>query len=87
MTTETPGAGHNSVAADQLRLLIERAERLADERKGILADEKDVFAEMKAVGFDTKTVRIIIRLRAMEKHHRDEAEALLETYKSALGMA
>jgi len=80
------GAGHNSIAADQLRLLIERIERLEDERKGIADDIRDVYAESKSTGFDTKTIRAIVRLRKMEKHHRDEAEMLLDTYKSALGM-
>lgn len=75
------------IAADQLRLLIERIERLEEEKKGIADDIKDVYGEAKATGFDTKTMRSIIRLRKMEKHHRDEAEMLLETYLQALGMA
>ena len=75
------------VAADQLRLLIERIERLEEEKKGIADDIKDVYGEAKATGFDTKTMRTIIRLRKMEKHHRDEAEMMLETYMQALGMA
>lgn len=75
------------IAADQLRLLIERIERLEEEKKGIADDIKDVYAEAKATGFDAKTMRTIVRLRGMEKHHRDEAEALLETYKAALGLA
>jgi uncharacterized protein (UPF0335 family) len=75
------------VAADQLRLLIERIERLEEEKKGIADDIKDVYGEAKATGFDTKTMRTIIRLRKMEKHHREEAEMLLETYKAALGIA
>lgn len=75
-----------AIAADQLRLFIERIERLLEEKKGILDDIKDVFAEAKATGYDTKTMRQIIRLRAMENHIRQEAEALLETYKAALGL-
>ena len=75
------------IAADQLRLLIERIERLEEEKRGIADDIKDVYAEAKSTGFDVKTMRSIIRLRKMEKHHRDEAEALLETYKAALGLA
>jgi uncharacterized protein (UPF0335 family) len=75
-----------NVAADQLRLFIERIERLEEEKKGIADDIKDVYAEAKANGFDGKTMRAIIRLRKMETHARQEAEALLETYKSALGM-
>ena len=77
----------DSIAADQLRLLIERIERLEEEKKGIADDIKDVYGEAKATGFDTKTIRTIVRLRKMEKHARDEAEALLETYRQALGMA
>ncbi|MGH6616221.1 DUF2312 domain-containing protein [Sphingomonas sp.] len=75
------------IAADQLRLLIERIERLEEEKKGIADDIKDVYGEAKSTGYDTKTMRQIVRLRRMEKHHRDEAEALLETYKIALGLA
>ncbi|MDR7259844.1 uncharacterized protein (UPF0335 family) [Sphingomonas sp. BE270] len=74
------------IAADQLRLLIERIERLEEEKKGIADDIKDVYGEAKSTGFDVKTMRVIIRLRKMEKHHRDEAEAMIETYKSVLGL-
>jgi uncharacterized protein (UPF0335 family) len=74
------------IAADQLRLLIERIERLEEEKKGIADDIKDVYGEAKSTGFDVKTIRTIVRLRKMEKQHRDEAEALLETYKQALGL-
>jgi uncharacterized protein (UPF0335 family) len=81
--------GHNSgvVAADQLRLFIERVERLKEEQKGLADDVKDVFSEAKSNGYDTKTMRKIISLRAQEKHVRQEEEALLETYKIALEMA
>ena len=76
-----------NIGADQLRLLIERIERLEEEKRGIADDIKDVYGEAKATGFDTKTMRAIVRLRRMEKHARDEAEALLDTYKAALGLA
>ena len=76
-----------NIAADQLRLLIERVERLEEEKKGIADDIADVYGEAKSTGFDVKTIRTIVRLRKMEKHHRDEAEMLLETYKQALGLA
>lgn len=76
----------DNISAEQLRLLIERIERLEEEKKGISDDIKDVYAEAKSTGFDIKTMRDIIRLRRMEKHHRDEADMLLETYKSALGI-
>lgn len=77
----------DSISAEQLRLLIERIERLEEEKKGISDDIKDVYAEAKSTGFDTKTIRAVVRLRRMEKHHRDEADALLETYRTALGIA
>lgn len=77
--------GNKSV--DQLRLFIERIERLAEEKQGIADDMKDVFAEAKSTGFDTKTMRKVIALRRMESHARQEADALLETYRSALGLA
>ncbi len=76
----------DSISAEQLRLLIERIERLEEEKKGIADDIKDVYGEAKSTGFDVKTMRSIVRLRKMEKHHRDEAEMLLETYKQALGI-
>jgi uncharacterized protein (UPF0335 family) len=76
----------DTVSAEQLRLFIERIERLEEEKKGIADDIKDVYAESKSTGFDVKTMRHIVRLRKMEKHHRDEADALLETYRNALGL-
>jgi uncharacterized protein (UPF0335 family) len=76
----------DNVSADQLRLLIERIERLEEEKRGISDDIKDVYGEAKSTGFDPKTMRTIIRLRRMEKHHRDEAEMILDTYLQALGM-
>ena len=77
----------DTVAADQLRLFIERIERLEEEKKGMADDIRDVYSEAKSQGYDTKTMRAIVRLRKMEKNARDEAEALLETYKAALGLA
>jgi len=76
-----------TVAADELRLLIERIERLEEEKKGIADDVRDVYGEAKSRGYDAKTMRAIVRLRKMEKNARDEAEALLETYKAALGLS
>ena len=76
----------DNVAAEQLRLFIERIERLEEEKKGIADDVKDVYAEAKSNGYDVKTMRAIVRLRRMEKNARQEAEALLETYKAALGL-
>jgi len=76
----------NSPAAEPLKLLIERVERLEAERQGISDDIKDVYLEAKSQGYDPATMRRIIRLRKMEPHARQEAEALLATYGSALGM-
>ncbi len=76
-----------TIAADELRLLIERIERLEEEKKAIADDVKDVYGEAKARGYDTKTMRAVIRLRKMEANARQEAEAMLETYMQALGMA
>jgi uncharacterized protein (UPF0335 family) len=76
-----------SIAADELRLLIERIERIETEKKAVGDDVKDVYAEAKARGYDTKTMRKIIALRAMETHDRQEADALLDTYKAALGLS
>lgn len=75
-----------NIAADKLRLLIERIERLEDEKKGLGDDIKDVYLEAKATGFDVKTMRQIVRIRKMQPHDRQEAEALLSTYAAALGM-
>lgn len=72
---------------DRLRLLIERIERLEEEKKGISDDIKDVYMEAKAVGFDSKIMRQIVRLRKMKPDDRAEQDMLLETYKTALGMA
>jgi uncharacterized protein (UPF0335 family) len=97
--TETKGQGGDgrplqtddnkggSVAADELRLLIERIERLEEEKKAIADDVRDVYSEAKSRGYDTKTMRAIVRLRKMETADRQEMEALLETYKAALGLS
>lgn len=71
----------------RLLLLIERIERLEEEIKGLSDDKKDVFAEAKAVGYDTKIMRQVIRLRKMKPDDRREMETILDTYKAALGMA
>ena len=70
-----------------MRLLIERIERLEEEKKAIADDVRDVYAEARARGYDPKTMRTVVRLRKMESHDRQEAEALLDTYKAALGLA
>ena len=75
-----------NISAEQLRLFIERIETLEEEKKGISDDIKDVYAEAKGTGFDTKTMKAIVRLRKMEASARQEAEALLDLYKSTLGL-
>ena len=79
-------AGHNHVAADQLRLFIERVERLEEEKRGIADDIRDIYGEAKTNGYDTKTMRQMVRFRRMETHARQEALALQETYMKALGL-
>ena len=76
-----------NVAADQLRLFIERIERLEEEKKGIADDIRDVYSEAKGQGYDAKIMRQIVRLRKMTNDDRQEMEAVLETYKAALGLA
>lgn len=76
-----------TVAAGQLRAFIERVERLEEEKKTIADDIREVYAEMKGTGFDTAAVRKIIRLRRMDQAERQEAEAILDLYMSALGMS
>ena len=79
--------GHNGVAADELRQFVERIERLEEEKAGIASDIRDVYAELKGRGFDTKAVRQIVRLRKQDAAERQEQEAILELYMRAMGMA
>lgn len=74
------------VSGQRLKAFIERIERLEAEKAALAEDVKDIFAESKAVGFDTKTMRKVIRLRKMDKEKRQEEEELLELYKSAIGL-
>lgn len=74
------------IAADRLRSIIERVERLEEERKALAADIKDVFTEAKSAGFDVRTVKQIIRLRKQEPAEIEEQETLLDIYRRALGM-
>lgn len=78
--------GAANATAEQLRLFIERIERLEEEKKGVADDIKDTYSEAKSQGFDPKIMRQIIRLRKMEPHDRQEMQAVLDTYKAALGM-
>ncbi len=84
--------GHNSgdtktsFAQEQLKSIVERIERLEEEKKAIAGDIKEVFAEAKANGFDTKILRKVIALRKKDRHEREEEEAILDLYLNALGM-
>ncbi|RVA84403.1 DUF2312 domain-containing protein [Mesorhizobium sp. M7A.F.Ca.CA.001.08.2.1] len=75
-----------TVAGGQVRAFIERIERLEEEKKTISDDIKEVFAEAKGTGFDTKAMRTIIRLRKKDQAERQEEETILDLYKAALGM-
>jgi uncharacterized protein (UPF0335 family) len=75
-----------TIARDQLKAIVERIERLEEEKQALASDIKDVYAEAKANGFDTKTLRTIIRLRKQDNAERQEQEALLDLYLNALGM-
>jgi uncharacterized protein (UPF0335 family) len=79
-------AADTGIARDQLRALIERIERLEEERQALSEDVKEVYAEAKANGFDTKTLRQVVRLRKQDVAERQEQEALLDLYLHALGM-
>jgi uncharacterized protein (UPF0335 family) len=74
------------IAGDRLKSFIERIERLEEERKTLSEDIKEVYAEAKGTGFDTKIMRQLIRIRKMDKDDLDEQETLLDVYKRALGM-
>ena len=83
-----PGAGPAAgIARDQLRSIIERIERLEEEKQAIADDIKEVYAEAKGNGYDTKTLRAVVRIRKQDTAERQEQEALLDLYLAALGMA
>ena len=74
------------IAGDRLKSFVERIERLEEEKKALANDIKEVYAEAKGTGFDTKIMRQIIRIRRMDKDDLDEQETLLDIYRRALGM-
>ena len=76
-----------AVSDDQLRLFIERVERLEEEKKGIADDIRDVYSEAKSQGYDTKIMKQVVRLRKMSADDRQEMETILDLYKAALGLA
>ncbi|MGQ5718485.1 DUF2312 domain-containing protein [Pseudochrobactrum asaccharolyticum] len=87
MSDNITGGSAQAIAVGQLRAFIERIERLEEEKSTISEDIKEVFAELKGSGFDTKAVRAIIRARKKEAHERQEEEAMIQLYMDALGMA
>ena len=80
-----PGVGHN-VAKDMIRSVVERVEKLEEEKKAISDDIKDVYTEAKGNGLDVKALRTVVRLRRQDVDERAEQEAILETYLHAMGM-
>lgn len=90
-----PSIGHNSAVEDrpatsfakeQLRAIVERIERLEEEKKTLSDDVRDVYVEAKGNGYDVKALKTIVRLRKQDTHEREEQEAILETYMHAMGM-
>lgn len=79
-------AGPAGVARDQLRAIIERIEKLEEEKQAIADDIKEVYAEAKGNGYDTKILRQVVRLRKQDSAERQEQEAILDLYLHALGM-
>ena len=86
MSAAVPEAPATRFAKDQLKAIIERIERLEEEKKTISDDIRDVYAEAKGNGFDVKALRAIVRMRKQDPNERAEAETILETYMQALGM-
>ena len=86
MAKQQPTVSTDSVAQDQIRAFIERIERMEEEKKAIADDIKEIYAEAKGNGFDTKVLRQIVRIRKQDHAERMEQEALLELYMAALGM-
>lgn len=80
------GANATTVAKAQLKSIVERIERLEEEKSAIADDIKDIYGEAKSQGFDKKTLREMIRLRKMSKEERDEREALRDLYGTSLGV-
>lgn len=78
--------GIGGIDAQRLRSLIERIERLEEERNDISRDIRDIFVEAKSIGFDVKTMRAVLKIRKMDAADREERELLLETYKNALSL-
>jgi uncharacterized protein (UPF0335 family) len=82
-----PTVSSDSVAQDQIKAFVERIERMEEEKKAIADDIKEIYAEAKGNGFDTKVLRQVVRIRKQDRSERMEQEALLDLYMTALGMA
>jgi uncharacterized protein (UPF0335 family) len=85
-TETTDAASQGNIAADRLRSIIERIERLEEERKALGSDIKDIYSEAKSAGFDVKVLRQLIRIRKQEPAEIEEQETLLDVYRRAIGM-
>lgn len=85
-TTETDHPAEGNIAGDRLRSIVNRIERLEEERKALASDIKDIYAEAKSAGFDVKVLRQLIRMRKQEPAEIEEQETLLDVYRRALGM-
>lgn len=83
---KSEGAATGGIAADRLRSIIERVEKLEQEKKDLSSDVKDIFSEAKSSGFDVKVIKQIIRLRKQEPAEVEEQETLLDIYRRAIGM-
>lgn len=82
----TAGTGHNSIAKEQLRSIVERVELLEEQKKMLAEDVKEIYAEAKSNGYDARIIRQVVRLRKRDAAERAEQEALLDLYMHALGM-
>ena len=86
MSNRSEGLNTSAVAKDRLKTFIERVERLEEEKKAIADDIKEIFAEAKGEGFDTKVIKMILNIRKQDSNERAEQEAILDLYQHALGM-
>lgn len=87
ISNDEPPAERGGVAGARLKSFLERIERLEDEKRAMAEDIRDIYAEAKGVGFDTKTMRRVLKLRKMEPDKRREENELLDLYMAAIGMA
>ncbi|MGR3219240.1 MAG: DUF2312 domain-containing protein [Candidatus Anammoxibacter sp.] len=86
MNEQNIGVGHNSVSGERLKSFIERIERIEEDQSDLAEDKKEIYIEVKSVGYDTKTVRKIVKLRKMDTEKRAEEDQLLALYKSAISL-